>query len=39
LFFEDGCIEEEGTHLELMQKNGKYKEVFDIQSKYYKEEA
>ena len=26
-----------GTHDELMAKNGKYKELFDIQSKYYKE--
>ena len=28
-----------GTHDELMAKGGKYKELFDIQSKYYKEGA
>lgn len=39
LYLEDGNIKEEGTHNELILKNGKYKEVFDIQSKYYKEEA
>ena len=30
---------EAGTHDELMAAGGKYKELFDIQSKYYKEEA
>ncbi|MBP5222770.1 MAG: ABC transporter ATP-binding protein [Lachnospiraceae bacterium] len=37
LFIEHGMIAEEGTHDESIQKNGKYAEVFDIQSKYYKE--
>ena len=37
LYLEDGRIEEEGTHQELISKNGKYKEIFDIQSRYYKE--
>lgn len=32
-------ITEEGTHDELMSKNGEYKELFDIQAKNYKEEA
>lgn len=37
LFLEDGKIIEEGTHYELISKDTKYKEIFDIQSKYYKE--
>lgn len=36
LFLEDGQITEMGTHAQLMQKNGKYKEMFEIQSHYYK---
>ncbi len=32
-------IIEEGTHEELLQKKGKYYELFEIQSKYYKEES
>ena len=39
LFLDGGQIVEEGTHNELMKKGGKYKEIFDIQSHYYKEEA
>lgn len=38
IFLLDGNrIAEIGTHDELMAKGGKYKELFDIQSKYYKE--
>lgn len=38
IFLLDGnSIAEVGTHDELMKLNGKYKELFDIQSKYYKE--
>lgn len=37
LFLEDGRIAETGTHKELLQKNGKYAEVFAVQSQYYKE--
>ena len=37
LFLEKGKIIEEGSHTELMAKGGKYREIFDIQSHYYKE--
>ena len=39
LFLESGKITEEGTHEELMQKNGGYAEMFLVQSRYYKEEG
>lgn len=38
IFLENGEIVEEGSHKELMNKNGKYKEMFDIQAHYYKDE-
>lgn len=37
LFLEKGRAVETGTHDELMEKGGKYREIFDIQSHYYKE--
>lgn len=37
--FEDGTIVEEGTHNELMAKNGKYAYMFQIQSQYYEGDA
>ena len=30
-----GCIREQGTHGELMQKRGDYYDMFQVQSKYY----
>ncbi|MBQ8566205.1 MAG: ABC transporter ATP-binding protein [Clostridia bacterium] len=40
IFFLDGAvISEVGTHSELIKKNGKYKELFDVQAKYYKEDV
>lgn len=38
-FFENGEVVEYGTHDELLSKNGKYSEMFNIQSQYYKEES
>ncbi len=35
----DKVIIEAGTHQELLDKKGKYHELFEIQSKYYKEEV
>lgn len=37
LFLDGGRIVEEGNHDQLMEKGGKYREIFDIQSHYYKE--
>lgn len=39
LYFENGSVAEDGTHEELMSKNGKYAEMFEIQSHYYKEDV
>lgn len=38
-FFEDGEIKEYGTHDELLNKNGRYAEMFNVQAHYYKEET
>lgn len=37
ILIEDGKIIEEGTHQELMERGGRYAELFEIQSKYYRE--
>ncbi len=40
IFLLDGAnFAEVGTHEELMAKGGKYRELFDVQSKYYQEEV
>lgn len=39
LFIEDGGIAEEGTHESLLRHGGRYAELFEIQSRYYREEA
>lgn len=37
IFMEDGKILEEGNHYDLMNKGGKYRKMYDMQSHYYKE--
>lgn len=37
IFLAEGKIAEEGTHKELLKKNGGYAELFQIQSRYYQE--
>ncbi|MBS6195360.1 MAG: ABC transporter ATP-binding protein [Clostridiales bacterium] len=37
LFLENGKITEQGTHEELLTKNGSYAEMFRVQSQYYTE--
>ena len=39
LLLENGRIAEEGTHRELIAANGRYKELFEIQSCWYQEDA
>lgn len=39
LHLENGVIIEEGTHDELMRKNGKYAEMFRLQSRYYTDDG
>ncbi len=39
ILIENGTISEEGTHKELLERNGKYCTLFEIQAKYYREKA
>ena len=38
ILLENAQIQEEGTHEELMKKNGRYAELYELQSQYYKDE-
>ena len=39
ILIKDGQIAEEGTHSELMRMGGKYAQLFNMQSSYYREES
>lgn len=39
ILISDGRIAEEGTHETLLQKGAAYAELFEVQSRYYREEA
>lgn len=39
IFIENSRIAEEGTHSELLSLGGQYSALFEVQSKYYREEA
>ena len=38
VLLEDGRIVEEGTHASLMEKKGRYADLYEMQSKYYQDE-
>ena len=38
LYLKDGKIAEEGTHEELLKQGGGYADLFEVQSKYYRED-
>lgn len=38
ILIENNTITEEGTHAELLAKNGRYAELFEVQSRYYRED-
>ena len=39
LFMADGRIAEEGTHASLLAAGGEYAKLFEVQSKYYREDV
>lgn len=38
LLMEQGQVKEEGTHEELMAREGRYRKLFELQSRYYREQ-
>ncbi|NLZ81994.1 MAG: ABC transporter ATP-binding protein, partial [Clostridiales bacterium] len=38
ILLENGTIIETGTHAELIQKDGRYASLYELQSQYYKEQ-
>lgn len=38
ILLKNGCVIEEGTHDSLIKGNTRYAELFEIQSRYYKEQ-
>ena len=37
VMFENGSMVELGSHDELMEKNGKYADMFNVQAQYYRD--
>ena len=37
IFIADGGIKEEGTHEELLEADGEYANLYEVQSRYYQE--
>ncbi|MDE6989475.1 MAG: ABC transporter ATP-binding protein, partial [Lachnospiraceae bacterium] len=37
ILLSEGCVVEQGTHEQLMRKQGAYHEMFQVQSRYYQD--
>ena len=38
LVMEDGKLVQSGSHAELMGQDGRYRELFEVQARYYRED-